>query len=134
MSTTLSPTESLEQVNGLVTEFFEILRYPKVEAGEFSKSDVDRAQEITEQVESLRIVLESTFTEEELAGFERKQLQRIAKEQGIKATQSSDVLRNALVGVNKSIRPRRQLREMFSRLKLARDKIGYYHPRQNIEG
>ena len=125
--------ESREQVNALVTEFYDTLPFPKVDSGDITRDDVDKGQELAEQVESLRIILEDTFTEGELGDMPRRKLQRIAKNENIKASQSNAVIVKALTGTNKSIRPRRQLREMFARLKLARAKLDYPHPRQTKE-
>lgn len=135
--------EEQRQARDVVHEFFQLLPYEEVnsfnpenaseeEIEEF-KAVIDEAQNKFEEVESMRIPTGTSFTEGELAdseAFPYRKLQRIAKSRGISAAQSRACLEAELTGVPKSVPAIARYPKVVERLAMARNKVGYRHPRQ----
>jgi hypothetical protein len=136
--------EEQQQVRDVVHGFYELLPYNEVnefdhtkaseeELAEF-KSIIDEAQNVFEQVESMRIPTGKEFTAEELnddEAFPYRKLQRIAKSRGISAAQNRAMLVADLTGVPKSVPAIARYPRLVERLALARRNAGnYQHPRQ----
>lgn len=131
---TLVLPEDVDLLRAYKNDFFAVLPAPKILDESVTTEDIDRAQEIAEIVESLRLRINPVFTAEELQDVDRfpyKTLQAIAKTNEIPANGSRETLVTALTGVHKSLRVRREtIRRLFGRLKWARRVKNYPHPRQ----
>lgn len=120
--------------NDVVREVYRALPSFRVRDGAITPEDVDAAQEIAEKLETMRVRLDGKLTVDDLANMQRETVQQIAQDAGIvfkKNTTTATIIKKIVeAGVHKSVRPRRQLKAAFGRLKWARDKIEYHHPRQ----
>jgi len=110
---TQSVVKTFPEIKAVVDGFYATLPGPVVgsfareektpEQCEAFKSKIDEAQSIMEEIESLRLSGEKTFTEGELDDMKKAKLQKIALTFGINPRQSKPALVAELTGQLKSI-------------------------------
>lgn len=122
-------------VNAMMTEFYELLPYPKCEARKVSTEDIDLGEAIALNLTKMRISLGEKFTKKEMRALPYANLVKIAKSFDINTEVEGEngpeprpveELIDELRGKPKSLRPNRQIGETFRRLRYAREKIGYH--------
>lgn len=136
--------EDKKNLNKIMHEFYKILDGKKVYGFDVKgaseadikdfESDIDIAQDIYEEVEAMRLKLTVTHTRDELSKMTYTMLQMCAKMQRINCMQTKNDLITELEGKPRTIRPWRQMKQLIERLRTAREKINYLHPRQTAKG